>query len=49
MEYIIHCDECQRGGNPTKSGEMPLQPQISIEPFDKWGLHFIGPINPPSN
>ena len=27
---------------------MPLHPQLSIEPFKKWGLDFVGPINPPS-
>jgi len=27
---------------------MPLQPQVLIEPFEKWALDFIGPINPPS-
>ena len=24
---------------------MPLQPQVLIEPFEKWALDFIGPIN----
>lgn len=28
---------------------MPLQPQLSIELFQKWRLNFVGPINPPSN
>ena len=28
---------------------MPLQPQVHLEPFDKWALDFIGPINPASN
>lgn len=28
---------------------MPLQPQLSFEHFDKWGMEFIGLINPPSN
>jgi hypothetical protein len=32
----------------VKSDEMPLQPQIQIEPFEKWALDFMGPINPPS-
>lgn len=36
-------------GWPTKSDEIPLYPQVVITPFDKWGLAFVGPIDPPSN
>lgn len=36
-------------GIPTRSNEMPLQPQLVIAPFDKWGLDFIGTIAPTSN
>ena len=28
---------------------MPLQPALPDFPFSKWGLDFIGPINPPSS
>jgi hypothetical protein len=28
---------------------MPLQPILPYFPFSKWGLDFIGPINPPSS
>ena len=28
---------------------MPLTPQVVITPFDKWGMDFIGPIDPPSS
>ena len=32
-------------GNPIKQDEMSLQPQILIEPFEKWALDFVGTIN----
>jgi len=27
--------------------EMPLQPQLVVEPFERWDLDFVGPFNPP--
>jgi hypothetical protein len=48
-KYVKACDSCQRVGQPNHRDEMPLNPQIVLEPFDRWALDFIGPINPPSN
>ena len=42
--YVRGCDSCQRMGIPTSSDEMSLQPQVMIEPFEKWALDFVGPI-----
>jgi len=46
--YISQCDRCQRMGKPTPKDEMPMQPQVNFEPFEMWGMDFVGPINPPS-
>jgi len=47
-QYVKICDSYQRIGKHILSNEMPLQPQVLIEPFEKWALDFIGPTNPPS-
>jgi len=47
-KYVRSCDTYQHMGRPTTSDEMPLQPPAHLEPFEKWVLDFIGPINPPS-
>lgn len=47
-KYVRSCDSCQCMGRPTTSDEIPLQLQVYLEPFEKWALDFIGPMNPPS-
>jgi hypothetical protein len=34
-------------GKPTRRNEIHLYPQVSLEPFEKWGMDLIGPIDPP--
>lgn len=33
---------------PTPKDEIRLQTQVNLDPFEKWGMDFIGPIDPPS-
>ena len=46
--YTSQCDRCERMGRPTPIDEMPLHLHVTFKPFDKWGMDFIGPIDPPS-
>jgi len=48
-DYVQRCDTYQQMGQPGKSDEIPLQPQIVLEPFEKWAIDFVGPFNPPSH
>ena len=32
-------------GQPNRLDEMPLLPQLVVEPFNRWALDFVGPIN----
>eukprot|EP00253_Pinus_taeda_P011333 PITA_11333 len=41
--YISQCDRCQRMGKPTPRDECLSQPQVNFEPFEKWGMDFVGP------
>lgn len=35
-------------GQPIQSYNMLLQPHLVVEPFERWALDFVGPINSPS-
>ena len=48
-QYVSRCDDSQRIGDPNKRDGMPLTPEVTWESFEKWGLDFLGPIDPPSN
>ena len=34
-------------GKPTERDDIPFHPQVALEPFKKWGMDLIGPIDPP--
>jgi len=44
-----HCkvyDVCKRIGKPYRRDEMPLNLKMTLQPFEKWVIDFIGPIKP---
>jgi hypothetical protein len=47
--FSISCDKCQKFVGKECLSTVPLQPVLPDFPFSKWGLDFIGPINPPSS
>jgi len=38
------CDRCQRSGGISKRNEMPQEGILEVEPFDVWGVDFVGPF-----
>ena len=47
MEFCRSCDVCQCIGKPYRRDEMPLNPQVTLQAFDKGSIDFFQPINPP--
>ncbi len=45
-EFCRSCDLCQRTGNLLTQNMAKLIIILLEEPFQKWGLYFIGPIKP---
>jgi hypothetical protein len=43
-QFVAQCDRCQRSGGITKRDEMPQQSVLEVEPFDVWGVDFMGPF-----
>ena len=45
-KFCKQCELCQCMGQPTEQACMPHQPVLPLEPFQKWGLDFVGPFKP---
>lgn len=45
-EYCSACDVCERIGRLSRRDELSLNPQVTLQDFDKWASKFYGTINP---
>lgn len=44
--YCKQCNICQRVGPKISKGVQPMNPLMPTEVFQRWGLDFMGPIEP---
>lgn len=45
-QYCKECNVCQRVRKPSRCNKIPLQPLITLDPFEKWVVYFVEPITP---
>ena len=45
-KYIWRCNGCQRYKALIRRDKIPLQPMMGTRAFAKWGMNFVGPIDP---
>ncbi len=47
-QFCRSCAQCQKMGSISKRNQQPMNPIISVDIFDLWGIDFMGPF-PNSN
>ena len=49
FNWVRACYKCQKFAERQKLAALPLIPIHVNEPFQQWGIDFIGEIHPPSS
>ena len=44
QKFVLACDRCQLTENISRKNEMPLTGILEVEPFNVWGMDFMGPF-----
>ncbi|XP_059078073.1 uncharacterized protein LOC131876648 [Cryptomeria japonica] len=47
--WVRKCKQCQQFVGKPKLVTLPLKPMVIEEPFQQWGLDFVGPVYPTSS